>query len=75
MLPFLTLPTANYQPPGATTTRSNWESHRMTTSMIQDTNHTLDYAKKTGSAGAFPATHRCHLIEHGQGCGVRGVRN
>jgi prepilin-type N-terminal cleavage/methylation domain-containing protein/prepilin-type processing-associated H-X9-DG protein len=55
VLPFLTLPTANYQPPGAKTSRSNWESHRMTTSMMQDTNHTLDYTKKPGTPGAFPA--------------------
>jgi prepilin-type N-terminal cleavage/methylation domain-containing protein/prepilin-type processing-associated H-X9-DG protein len=55
VLPFLTLPTANYQPPGAATSRSNWESHRMTTSMIQDTNHNLDYTLKPGTAGAFPA--------------------
>jgi prepilin-type N-terminal cleavage/methylation domain-containing protein/prepilin-type processing-associated H-X9-DG protein len=55
VLPYLTLPTASYQPSGATTTRSNWESHRMTTSMVQDRNHTLDYTKSTGSAGGFPA--------------------
>jgi Tfp pilus assembly protein PilE len=55
VLPFLTLPTANYQPTGASTTRSNWESHRMTTSMIQDTNHTMDYTLSTGRAGGYPA--------------------
>jgi prepilin-type N-terminal cleavage/methylation domain-containing protein/prepilin-type processing-associated H-X9-DG protein len=54
VLPFLTLPTAAYQPPGATTSRSNWESHRMTTSMNQDTDHTLDFTKPTGKGG-FPA--------------------
>jgi prepilin-type N-terminal cleavage/methylation domain-containing protein len=54
-LPFLTLPTRYYQSPGATTTRSNWESHRLTTSMIQDRNHNLDYTLNPGSAGGFPA--------------------
>ena len=46
---------ALFQPPGATTSRSNWESHRMTSSMIQDRNHTLDYTLKPGSAGGYPA--------------------
>jgi prepilin-type N-terminal cleavage/methylation domain-containing protein len=55
VLPFLNLPTANYQPPGASTTRSNWESHRMTTSMIQDRNHTMDFTRATGAAGGLPA--------------------
>jgi prepilin-type N-terminal cleavage/methylation domain-containing protein len=54
VLPFLTGPTANYQPAGAATVRSNWESHRMTTSMIQDKNHTLDYTVSTGKAGGYP---------------------
>jgi prepilin-type N-terminal cleavage/methylation domain-containing protein len=54
-LPDTPLPTANYQPPGASTTRSNWESHRITTSMIQDRNHTLDYTLNPGTAGGYPA--------------------
>jgi prepilin-type N-terminal cleavage/methylation domain-containing protein len=54
-LPFLTLPTAAYQPPGAATVRSNWESHRMTTSMQQDRNHTMDPSRAPGSPGGFPA--------------------
>ncbi len=46
----------DFQPPGATTVRSNWESHRMTSSMIQDTNHQLDYTLKPGSGpNAYPA--------------------
>jgi prepilin-type N-terminal cleavage/methylation domain-containing protein len=45
-----------YQPPGATTTRSNWESHRMTSGMIQDVNHDFDYTLRPGSGGnAYPA--------------------
>jgi len=55
VLPFLTQPTAAYQPPGATTVRSNWESHRMTTSMIQDANHSLDISKNPGTVGGYPA--------------------
>jgi prepilin-type N-terminal cleavage/methylation domain-containing protein/prepilin-type processing-associated H-X9-DG protein len=46
---------AQYQPPGATTVRSNWESHRMTSGMVQDTNHTMDYTLKPGTAGGYPA--------------------
>ena len=45
-----------FQPPGAATTRSNWESHRMTGGLIQDTDHLLDYTLSPGSgASAFPA--------------------
>jgi prepilin-type N-terminal cleavage/methylation domain-containing protein/prepilin-type processing-associated H-X9-DG protein len=45
-----------YQPDGATTVRSNWESHRMTSGMLQDVNHNLDYTLKPGSGGnAYPA--------------------
>ena len=44
-----------FQPPGASTTRSNWESHRMTSGMIQDANHSLDFTLSPGSsANAFP---------------------
>jgi prepilin-type N-terminal cleavage/methylation domain-containing protein len=45
-----------YQPPGSTTTRSNWESHRMTSGMLQDVNHNFDYTLKPGSGGnSYPA--------------------
>jgi prepilin-type N-terminal cleavage/methylation domain-containing protein/prepilin-type processing-associated H-X9-DG protein len=45
-----------FQPPGAGTIRSNWESHRMTSGMLQDTNHLLDYTLSPGSSpAAFPA--------------------
>ena len=47
--------TASYQPPGATTTRANWGSHRCTSGLIQDVNHSLDYTAKLGSATGFPA--------------------
>jgi prepilin-type N-terminal cleavage/methylation domain-containing protein len=54
--PLLTLPTASYQPPGAKTVRSNWESHRMTSGMVRDTDHSLDYTLPAGkSANAYPA--------------------
>jgi prepilin-type N-terminal cleavage/methylation domain-containing protein/prepilin-type processing-associated H-X9-DG protein len=53
--PFTPLATANYQPPGATTVRSNWESHRMTSGMIQDVNHNLDYTLNPGRPKAYPA--------------------
>ena len=49
------LATSAYQPPGATTTRANWGSHRCTSGMIQDVNHTLDYTISTGKPGGFPA--------------------
>jgi prepilin-type N-terminal cleavage/methylation domain-containing protein len=49
------LATANYQPPGARTTRANWGSHRCTSGMIADTNHNLDYTARPGSATGFPA--------------------
>jgi prepilin-type N-terminal cleavage/methylation domain-containing protein/prepilin-type processing-associated H-X9-DG protein len=49
------LATSFYQPPGASTTRANWGSHRCTSGMIQDVNHTLDYTISTGKAGGFPA--------------------
>ena len=54
--PLLTLPTASYQPAGAKTVRSNWESHRMTSGMVQDTDHALDYTRMPGSGPtAYPA--------------------
>jgi prepilin-type N-terminal cleavage/methylation domain-containing protein/prepilin-type processing-associated H-X9-DG protein len=55
--PLLNLPTASYQPAGATTQRANWESHRMTSGMVQDHDHSLDYTLSTshGLAGAYPA--------------------
>jgi prepilin-type N-terminal cleavage/methylation domain-containing protein/prepilin-type processing-associated H-X9-DG protein len=43
-----------YQPPGATTVRGNWGSHRCTSGMIQDANHDLDYSAALGSATGFP---------------------
>jgi prepilin-type N-terminal cleavage/methylation domain-containing protein/prepilin-type processing-associated H-X9-DG protein len=48
------LTTADYQPPGATTTRANWGSHRCTSGLIQDVNHDLDYSAAIGSATGFP---------------------
>jgi prepilin-type N-terminal cleavage/methylation domain-containing protein/prepilin-type processing-associated H-X9-DG protein len=48
------LATANYQPPGAGTTRANWGSHRCTSGMIQDVNHNLSYSAAVGSANGFP---------------------
>jgi prepilin-type processing-associated H-X9-DG protein len=49
------LPTVNYQPPGAKTVRANWESHHMTSGMVQDVNHTLNYTLNPGSsAKAYP---------------------
>jgi prepilin-type N-terminal cleavage/methylation domain-containing protein len=36
------------------TTRSNWESHRMTTGMHRDVNHNLDFRIVPGRPGGFP---------------------
>jgi hypothetical protein len=36
------------------TTRSNWESHRMTNSMVQDVNHTMSVLIGTGKLHGFP---------------------
>jgi prepilin-type N-terminal cleavage/methylation domain-containing protein/prepilin-type processing-associated H-X9-DG protein len=46
--------TALYQPPGATTTRANWGSHRCTSGLIQDVNHNLVYSAAINSATGFP---------------------
>jgi prepilin-type N-terminal cleavage/methylation domain-containing protein len=54
--PFLILSNASYQPAGAKTVRSNWESHRMTSSMVQDRDHSMDYTLPTGRGGnSYPA--------------------
>jgi prepilin-type N-terminal cleavage/methylation domain-containing protein len=54
--PYTPLPPAAYQPPGATTIRANWGSHHMTSGMIQDADHNLDYTLNPGSsAKAYPA--------------------
>jgi prepilin-type N-terminal cleavage/methylation domain-containing protein/prepilin-type processing-associated H-X9-DG protein len=52
---FTPLTTPNYQPPGAKTTRANWGSHRCTSGLIADVNHTRDYTAALGSANGFPA--------------------
>jgi prepilin-type N-terminal cleavage/methylation domain-containing protein/prepilin-type processing-associated H-X9-DG protein len=46
--------TALYQPPGATTIRANWGSHRCTSGMIPDVNHAQVYSAALGSATGFP---------------------
>jgi prepilin-type N-terminal cleavage/methylation domain-containing protein len=54
--PLLNLVNASYQPAGAKTVRANWESHRMTSGMVHDTDHALDYTLPVGkSANAYPA--------------------
>jgi prepilin-type N-terminal cleavage/methylation domain-containing protein/prepilin-type processing-associated H-X9-DG protein len=55
--PVTPLATVNYQPAGATTVRANWGGHRMTTGMIQDANHSLNYTLSTNgtNALAYPA--------------------
>jgi prepilin-type N-terminal cleavage/methylation domain-containing protein/prepilin-type processing-associated H-X9-DG protein len=53
-----------YQPPGATTVRSNWESHRMTSGMLHDVDHNLDYTLSPGSGGnAYPGRRDLALNE------------
>jgi prepilin-type processing-associated H-X9-DG protein len=36
------------------TTRSNWESHRMTNGMVQDVNHDMSVLITTGKANGYP---------------------
>ena len=52
-----------YQPPGATTVRANWGSHRCTSGMIQDVNHNLDYSAALGSATGFPVRTNIALMQ------------
>jgi prepilin-type N-terminal cleavage/methylation domain-containing protein/prepilin-type processing-associated H-X9-DG protein len=54
------------------TTRSNHESHRLTSGMVQDTNHDLDFRVATGKAGGWPARKNASVIEKTGFEGIHG---
>src|SRR5262249_31319365 len=54
------------------TQRSNHESHRLTSGMIQDTNHALDFRLGAGAAGAWPARRDAATIERTGYEGIHG---
>src|SRR5262249_45704949 len=45
------------------TTRSNHESHRLTSGMIQDRNHAMDFKAATGSATRWPARKNSPVVQ------------
>jgi prepilin-type N-terminal cleavage/methylation domain-containing protein len=54
------------------TTRSNHESHRLTTGMLQDTNHELIFRLGSGTAGAWPARRNASVVERTGYEGIHG---
>ena len=54
------------------TSRSNHESHRLTTGMIQDVNHNLNFAANPGTAGAWPARQDVANVERTGYEGIHG---
>jgi hypothetical protein len=54
------------------TTRSNHESHRLTTGMIQDVNHNLNFRLNPGAAGSWPARTNIAVVEKTGYEGIHG---